>query len=134
MDSNLIYKAILLPLNPKGEIFIQDRRGYKKPDWGLFGGSMEAGESPVGAILREAQEELDLVLTEADLVCIGEVDVEVLGNKMHQYIFVYPTDTTNFTVLEGQGGEWATINTMRERFQLDTYVNDIEVLLKKYEF
>ncbi|HLA25570.1 MAG TPA: hypothetical protein VJ028_00210 [Patescibacteria group bacterium] len=34
-------KALIVPVNSKRQILIQDRRGYKKPDWGYFGGGIE---------------------------------------------------------------------------------------------
>ncbi len=30
------HKALVIPINQKREIFIQDRRGYKSPDWGVL--------------------------------------------------------------------------------------------------
>ena len=33
-------KALIVPVNSKRQILIQDRRGYKKPDWGYFGGGI----------------------------------------------------------------------------------------------
>lgn len=43
------------------KILLQDRKGISKTgeDWALFGGSIEAGESPEVAIVRELREELE---------------------------------------------------------------------------
>jgi predicted alpha/beta hydrolase family esterase len=34
-------KALIVPINSKRQLFIQDRRGHKPPDWGYFGGEIE---------------------------------------------------------------------------------------------
>ena len=57
-------KALLVPVNSKGEVLIQDRSGHKPPPWGYFGGGIEVGETPIVAVIREAKEELDLTLKE----------------------------------------------------------------------
>ena len=55
--------ALLIPYRPAdhpeaGLMLVQDRRGHRPPPWGFFGGGMEAGETPLQAVLRETWEEL----------------------------------------------------------------------------
>lgn len=107
-------KALLLPLNSRGELFIQDRRGYKKPDWGFFGGEIEAGESPLEAVIRESSEELCLELSEKDLTYLGTSDTNWDGKYIVRHIFSYPTDQNEFEVREGKGGRWLNFDEVRE--------------------
>jgi 8-oxo-dGTP diphosphatase len=99
-----IQKALLLPVNSRGEIFIQDRRGHKKPDWGFFGGSIEAGETPVQAVIRETEEELSLKIEESNLASLGISETDWDGVHIIRYLFLYKTDQETFDVKEGRGG------------------------------
>lgn len=107
-------KALLLPVNSKKELFIQDRRGYKKPDWGFFGGGIEAGESPLEAVIRESSEELCLKLTEKDLIDLGVSEAQWDQWYIVRYLFLYQTDQEKFDVREGCGGIWLSFDKVRE--------------------
>ena len=110
-----VKKALLLPLNSKSELFIQDRRGHKKPDWGFFGGSVEADESPLQAVIRESKEELNLDLKENDLTYLGTSATDWDGASIVRYLYLYPTEQVDFDVREGQGGQWFSFEELRER-------------------
>ena len=72
------------------------------PDcWGLFGGKVEAGESPKEAALREIQEELTVAL---DAKKLKLVRVFRPTSNKSRYVFHYPVvDELETTVLrEGQ--------------------------------
>lgn len=119
-------KALLIPHNSKHEFFLQDRRGYKAPEWGFFGGGVEKGETPLKAVLREAKEELDIELTEADLEMVGDFTIENEGEKSQRTIYLYRTDQDKFNVLEGAGGHWLGQGGAGKR--LEEYENFPEIL------
>lgn len=102
----MFYKSLLIPINSKKEIFIQDRRGYKIPDWGFFAGSIEEGETPLMAVIREAKEELSIGLSTEDLMDIGERNTEYENEKIIRHIFLFKTEGEYFDVQEGNGGVW----------------------------
>lgn len=99
-------KALLIPFNSKHEIFLQDRTDYKPPPWGFFGGGVEAGETPLQAVIRETKEELNIELTTEDLMYIGEYHTIYNDKQINRHMFLWCTDQEEFTVLEGAGGAW----------------------------
>ena len=113
-DSFPMKKALLLPMNTKGEIFLQDRRGHKKPDWGFFGGGIEEGETPLQALIRESEEELCIHLTEADVRYVGISVTNWDGSLNIRHMYTYPTDQAEFDVREGVGGSWMTLEEAKK--------------------
>ncbi len=101
-------KALLVPINSDGQIFLQDRRGFKAPDWGFFGGSIEAGETPVAAVIREAGEELMIEIQSQDLIYLGQFDTEYKSDLILRHFYIYKTDQVDFDVREGKGGVWVS--------------------------
>jgi 8-oxo-dGTP pyrophosphatase MutT (NUDIX family) len=65
------YKALVVPYLDNELALVQDRRGYKPPPIGYFGGSIEKGETAEKAAVRELQEELELEIEESDLFKLG---------------------------------------------------------------
>jgi len=112
-----VKKALLLPLNSKKELFIQDRRGFKKPDWGFFGGGIEEGEAPLEAVIRETQEELTLNLQESDLIYLGTSITAWDGVHIIRYLYLYLTEQVEFDVREGKGGHWLSFDEVRKRLE-----------------
>ncbi|MCB9805779.1 NUDIX hydrolase [Candidatus Nomurabacteria bacterium] len=109
------FKALLVPLNSKKEILIQDRKGYKKPDWGYFGGSIEEGETPIKAMIRETKEELDLDLTEKDLKYLVMLKKIYNGNEEREgHFFLYNTNQEKFSDLEANGAYWFSLDEAKE--------------------
>jgi predicted alpha/beta hydrolase family esterase len=108
-------KALILPFNSQKQIFIQDRRGHKKPDWGYFGGEMEEGETPIQAVIRETKEELTIDIKENDLTYLGTSATLWDEHKIMRYLYLYPTEQVEFDVREGKGGLWLTLVEVRER-------------------
>jgi 8-oxo-dGTP pyrophosphatase MutT (NUDIX family) len=107
-------KALLIPYNSQGEIFIQDRRGHKPPPWGFFGGGIAVGETSLQAVIRETKEELDLDLLESDLEYLGEFPTKFYDQVNKRDLYLYRTDQVEFTVLEGTGGRWVTFAAAAE--------------------
>jgi 8-oxo-dGTP pyrophosphatase MutT (NUDIX family) len=125
-------KALLIPFNSEGKMFIQDRTDYKPPPWGFFGGSIEEGETHLQAILRETKEELDLDLTENDLIYMGELHTEYDGVLTERYFYLYKTDQVEFTVLEGAGGKWVTFTEAEPVFKRDNKLPEIIQLINAH--
>ncbi len=113
VSKKVIRKALLIPINSKKEILIQDRRNYKKPDWGFFGGGVEEGETYLEAVIREAKEELDLEIEEKELIFLGEFKTLFRNSPKERQLFLYRTDRQDFTVLEGQGAHWMDFETAK---------------------
>jgi len=128
-------KALIVPINSKHQIFIQDRRGHKKPDWGYFGGEIERGEKPLEAIIRESKEELDVDIKPDELKYLGISTTLWNGHKIIRYMYLYLTKQESFNVLEGKGGHWLTFREVRERLddkdRFDEIVGRIESTLNK---
>lgn len=101
----ILYKALILPITDDGKVLIQDREGYKPPPWGFFGGSVEEGESPIEAVLRETEEELGIKLSEDSVEYKGEFPgSERDGYLYKNHVFVWKFDgaLSNLTLLEGK--------------------------------
>lgn len=128
-------KALILPINSERKIYIQDRRGHKKPDWGYFGGGMEGNETPVETVIRESREELTINITEQDLKYLGISETDWDGKKIIRYMYLFPTDQKEFDVREGKGGHWMSFTEIRERLddkdRFDEVVARIEEVLPK---
>ncbi|MEI7579887.1 MAG: NUDIX domain-containing protein [bacterium] len=86
-------KAVILPYNDDNQILIQDRSNIKKTiniPWGYFGGGIEAGETPVMALIREVKEELELTINEKDLKFIGiYTDQPIPEKKIIRHAFLW---------------------------------------------
>ncbi len=131
-------KALIVPINSKNQILIQDRRGYKKPDWGYFGGEIEIDEAPIRAVIRESKEELQITVRPEELKYLG-ISITVWNErKIIRYMFLYSTEQKEFDVLEGKGGYWLTFSEVRERLddkdRFDEISARITSLLNKRSF
>lgn len=69
--------------------------------WGIFGGHMEAGESPEVAIWRELAEELQLTPAMVDGWRLGEEFPHVSGGRV--YVFYMTTTVTTDALVLGEG-------------------------------
>ena len=114
INNVLEQRALFITVNSKGEILIQDRRNYKKPEWGFFGGSIEKSETPLEAVLRETKEELGLDISENDIVPMGTLSTFWRENKEQlRHLFLYRTDQNNFTDYEAKGAHWLSFEVAR---------------------
>ena len=126
------WKALLVPVNSKKEILIQDRRNFKKPDWGFFGWWIESWEIPIQAVIRESKEELDIDILEQELTFLGEVWMQWNSDNIPRYFFLYQTDQEEFTVLEWAWAHWMNFKDARDildkRERFDELIEKIDSL------
>lgn len=108
-------KALLLPINKQNQILMQDRRGYKKPDWGFFGGGIEGEETPTEAVVRESKEELQIDVQPEELKYLGVYVTNKNDIKIIRYMFLYLTEQKEFSVLEGNSGQWLPFEEVSQR-------------------
>lgn len=63
-------KAVIAFYDDQKRILFQDRHGISKAgeEWGFFGGTIETGETPEQALVREIREELGVHIAEFELL------------------------------------------------------------------
>jgi len=126
-------KALIVPINSKNKILIQDRRGHKKPDWGYFGGEIEKGETPLQAVIRETKEELQINVQAKELKYFGTSMTIWNERKIIRYMFLYYTNQEKFDVLEGRDGCWLTFDEVRKRLDDKDRFDEIAGRIKRIE-
>ena len=137
-----IQKAILVPLNSKGEILIQDRTGHKPPPWGFFGGSLEQGETSIQGLIRESNEELGINISENDVEYLGQTWRIEDDVKKIFHIFLYRKDLGEKDIHLNEGKGYLWIRPL-EAFQyisgetserLLNVLHSLTISLKPFEF
>ena len=109
MPSENIRIALVILEDREGRIALQLRSAIAQivnPDrWGLFGGHVEADESPEQAALREVEEELTTPLQARKLRFIKHFQ---LPNEKDYFAFHYPVsnELDNAILTEGQRFGW----------------------------
>lgn len=74
--------------------------------WGFFGGDIEANETPIEAVRREAQEELEYELKQPTLLIEPELALPHCRIKAFIYIEKLRMDKSRLVLREGQGMGW----------------------------
>lgn len=117
-------KALILPYNNKGEILIQDRSNIRKKirmNWGYFGGSIEKGETPIEAVIRETEEELGLRINWQELKFIGVIkdkprpDTQIIR---HAFLWKMNTDISKINLQEGKAMKFVSSNKVSDYMEL----------------
>ena len=111
------HNAVLVSTILSGCILVQDRRNHKPPPWGFFGGDIEPGETPLGAVLREAAEELTLMLAPDELSYFGTFtgrygDLELI---LHTFLWPFDGNLSRLVQREGVGMELVSAAEMLAR-------------------
>jgi mutator protein MutT len=103
--------AALLFYNDKGEILLMQRTldAPKNPGkWSFFGGSLEEGETPLMALIREAKEELDIDIQEPKLLFISDHEYVGHVDRMHVFVKEY-SENLRLDQKEGRARAWYNI-------------------------
>lgn len=126
---NIKHKSLIAPINQEGNLLLQDRAGHLPPPWGFFGGSIENGESPLVAVIRETEEELGVGLTEKELEYIGEFEFKDQEKRLKQisHVYLWRTDLAvdEFNLMEGAGLKYVNFDKAKE---LLSFGGDFEIL------
>lgn len=98
-----IRKSLIIFFDKSGNLLIQDRRNIKKQGkpYGFFGGSIEKGETPEKAIVREVREELSIDLDYFKLIKELNEKNKELDLKYYIYLAHIP-DRSKIDVKEGE--------------------------------
>ena len=110
----MLQLSVIIFRNEEGKILLQYRDSGPPMDplsWSLFGGSVEAGETPTEGVLREMKEELGLELLPTDVRLLSET-VRTLPDGRHQTVYffegVQPLVWGMFLIHEGAGAAFLT--------------------------
>lgn len=76
--------------------------------WGFFGGSIEEGETPRDAAMREAFEELGYRPIDPVLVLEQDFTLPEATGRMHVFVDFFASDPQAIKLREGQGFGWFT--------------------------
>ena len=100
--------SLIIFFDEEGKILLQYRDANASVyanQWSLFGGGIEAGETPEEAVIRETKEELDVLLENP--LFIAEREKEKGGKR---YYFIAPCkDKSALRCLEGERMGWFTM-------------------------
>jgi 8-oxo-dGTP diphosphatase len=80
--------------------------------WGLFGGHMEAGESPDTALWRELAEELQLTPQMVSAWRLGQEFAHAGGGRIHIYYLTTHATLDDLVLGEGEAMHYAAIREL----------------------
>lgn len=105
--------AILV--NPRGQVLMQERDEHAPVfpgQWGLPGGAIEPGETPLQACAREIEEETELVVPHAALGHYGDYDVRHPGADRvdRMSLFTAAVDATDDDVVCHEGRQMVFVD------------------------
>lgn len=98
--------AAVLIENSAGELLIV--KAHYKPHWGVPGGVIDAGETPLQAALREVTEEVGLTLQPADLTFYAVASRHSSEAMLYQFVFRARLDNERLAAIVLADGEIET--------------------------
>lgn len=86
--------------NKAGKILFQlrDENGRNPNKWGIFGGGIKQGETPIHALIREIKEELGINISKLDILKNYKVPIV----NYHIYEILLKEDPKKFQLKEGK--------------------------------
>jgi mutator protein MutT len=128
--------AVAILRLPNGQVVLQrkDENSPRSPHkLALFGGSIEANETPKEAIVRELIEETSLPIgglgLKNILTCIVQVN-DKARPKVKAYVFEVEVENNQFSVYEGKGAETYSMQELLERDDVDPTISKIIEILE----
>jgi 8-oxo-dGTP diphosphatase len=111
--------ALIIPqINDSDKLAFQ-RRDEKAPTdpnvLGLFGGSIEEGESPLAGAFRELKEETSLHIPKEAFRLLAETHMPTASGDAKVYLFTVRIPDASFEVYEGDGCELYTKSEFLQR-------------------
>lgn len=92
--------------------------------WGLPGGKIEHGETPVQALLREAEEETGLRICDPELLGVHTHHWNLSENVLQTFLIIYratsDTDQVRLDPEENDAHRWVTLE---EFFSMDDHLD-----------
>jgi 8-oxo-dGTP pyrophosphatase MutT (NUDIX family) len=111
--------ALIIPQIKSSDTLAFQRRDNKAPTdpnvLGLFGGSIEEGETPLEGAFRELAEETSLHVVKEDFQFLAETSMPTTAGDAKVYLFTVQIPNTPFEVYEGDGYELYTKSEFLKR-------------------
>lgn len=118
-DPNLLHVAVGLIQDDSGRYFLQQRQAGKPREgqWEYPGGKIEAGETPVEALIRELHEELGIVVSHAEEFM--QMDYQYPHAHVYLYVFQVTQYAGKICANEGQSWCFAALEDIQSMNVLD---------------
>lgn len=124
----MIEVSVVWLILPSGDVVFQrrDKKTNVSPGLlGLFGGHIEAGETPEVAIKRELSEETSLNISDLNISWVTSAELPypndpAVMRRLH--IYKASIDSDDFDVFEGEGSETYSIAKLKGRQDLASSV------------
>lgn len=119
--------------NPKTKEVLLHKRDNKtdvNPNkWGFFGGSSEGDETPTQTFIREMYEELDIHLSEDELIPL--CDYFNNERNIHRHVFYVVSDKKKeeMTLGEGADFDWIPLEKVFEYDATEKTFNDLKTFI-----
>ena len=103
--------------------------------WSILGGGIEDGETPLDAILREVEEELNVDLYDIREIHTMDIHSEIQGkiNTITGYFFFAKTKTEDLSKIPLKEGQKASFFSIEEINNIDNIPPFINTILKMCE-
>jgi 8-oxo-dGTP pyrophosphatase MutT (NUDIX family) len=124
----MIEVSVIWLVLPSGDVVLQrrDKKTNVSPGLlGLFGGHIEAGETPEVAIKRELSEETSLSIPDLNISWVASAELphpndSTVMRRLHFYRALIDSD--DFNVFEGEGSETYSVAELKGRQDLASSV------------